>query len=181
MRRGSVGGGEPVERTPASVRAALSVIRERKHKTEAELKAATQALAKIEEQAAAVAAQVAVVSTACPQGAGATTQAAMIKLETQRRHVEADYVAADQRQRNLAVSVEVYEQDERKAKELLAKLEASQKGAGGRRRFSWVSDAGAAAAAAAAAAVPEEEGEAEAKQPQAKPKGRRRRRRFSLE
>jgi hypothetical protein len=113
-------------RTPELVKAGLDLIETRHVKTEHALRAAERQLSAVEHEAAGVATSMAAVSSVYG-GAGASAQAQgeMIQLETQRRQVEKEFLAAEQLRYNLSVSVKEYERERSQATALLQSVQAS--------------------------------------------------------
>jgi hypothetical protein len=141
-----LGTGSGAPHTPANVQTGLDFIDGRLRKTEHALQAANRKLSAAEGEAAGVAASIAAVSSVYGTGAGAQLQAEMVRLEARRRHVEQEFVKAEELQRNLVKSVQVYEAEAAQARSLLRQLQDAEeqaarakiKARGGRktRRFS---------------------------------------------
>lgn len=109
----------PPSHTPANVQAGVDFIEGRLRKTQHALQEANAKVSAMEAEAANVAASIAAVSCVYGPRAGPELQAEMIRLENMRRHVERDFVHAEELQRNLAKSTEIYAEELDQARVLL--------------------------------------------------------------
>lgn len=121
-----LGSDSPPAHTLTNVQAGVDFIEGRLRKTQHALQEASGKLSTLEAEAANVAASVATVSCVCGPGAGPELQDEMIRLEKLRRHVESEFVQAEELVRNLCKSVEVYNQEETQARALLHEIQEGE-------------------------------------------------------